>query len=289
MKTGVWWAVAMVLMVVLLGVPNSGAAGDDATRVLATVGQEKITQADIEAKIATLPPQFRSRYDNPAGRQELLDQTIKFALMGQEARRLQLDRLPEVARRIKEVTDSILVQELTRTEVAEKVTVAEEEIAAYYDTHADRFVKQEKIKAALMFFEAGDDDAAARARAQQARARVMAGEDFADVAKAVSEDKRTQRRGGNTGYFSRGRREGAYGKAFEDAAFALQTGAVSEVFKAKNGYYIVKVDARKERTQQTLEEVRGRIERQLKQDRQKELFDSYVEQLKQRYPVTLSE
>jgi len=64
---------------------------------------------------------------------------------------------------------------------------------------------------------------------------------------------------------------------------------LSDVFSGKNGYYIIKVAERKEQKQQTLEEAKPRIERTLKQEKQKKAFDDYLESLKKRYPVQIKD
>lgn len=82
------------------------------------------------------------------------------------------------------------------------------------------------------------DLAAAREKAQVARDRILAGEDFAVVAEAVSEDSNTASQGGDLGVFARGTND----PALDDAAFALEAGGVSEVVRSVHGFHVVRVD-----------------------------------------------
>lgn len=82
------------------------------------------------------------------------------------------------------------------------------------------------------------DLAAAREKAQAARDRILAGEDFAAVAQAVSSDTRTASQGGDLGVFARGVND----PALDDAAFALEAGGVSEVVRSVHGFHVVRVD-----------------------------------------------
>ena len=225
-----------------------------------------------------------------AGRQQLLDQVVLISLLSQEARRLGIDKQDEVAKKIKEMTDNIIVQELTRQQVSSDISISDEEIAAYYQANKEEFVRAEQINTSVIMF-AAPAGAAPEVKekkeslARETLKRLKKGADFAEVAREVSEDQRTQRRGGTTGFFAEGRRERMYGKKFEDVAFALKQGEMSDVLETEFGYCIVRLDERQPRTEQSLAEAKSKIERKLQQTKQKEAYDSYVEGLKKKYPV----
>jgi peptidyl-prolyl cis-trans isomerase C len=67
----------------------------------------------------------------------------------------------------------------------------------------------------------------------------------------------------------------------------MKPGETSGVVKSKDGFYIIKVVDKKAEKKQTLDEVRPRIERTLKQSMQKEVYDKYLESLKKKYPVKI--
>jgi peptidyl-prolyl cis-trans isomerase C len=269
---------------------SGGAAENENDKILARVGKVTITQSELEARLTMLPPQFRARYDSPEGRRNLLEQTITYKLLAQEARRLGIDKQAEVSRKIQEATDSIIVQELTQQEISGRIVVSEEDVRAYYEANRAGYSKPETVNARLIFFEA-KDGAGADVRTQQknkadkALKRLKAGEDFDALAKELSDDSRTKRRGGTTGFFARGRRAKVYGDAFEQQAFSLKPGELSPVFAGKDGWYILTVVEKKDAYEQTLDEVRSRIERTLHQEQQKGAYDRYVESLKKKYPV----
>jgi parvulin-like peptidyl-prolyl isomerase len=302
--------VAAVLVVMLMPatVPAQPVTADNATavapapaqeapksnKVLAVVGKEKITEADVFAPIATMPPQFRSRYETPDGKKKLFERSVQMSLLSQEARRLGIDKKEDVAKKIKEMADQFIIQELTKQVISDKVTVSDAEIQENYNQNKATYLEEEKVKANLIQFEVKADAAAdvkseKKKLAEQTHKRLKKGEDFEAVAKEVSDDKRTKTRGGSTGFFGAGKRKETYGEAFEQKVFSLKPGELSDVFEGKDGYYIVKVVEKKEQKQQTLEEVKPRIERTLKQDKQKKAFDDYLEALKKRYPVQIKE
>lgn len=84
------------------------------------------------------------------------------------------------------------------------------------------------------------DLTAAREKAQAARDRVLAGEDFAAVARELSGDSATAELGGDLGTFARGTND----SAIDDAAFALEAGGTSEVVRSIHGFHVIRVDER---------------------------------------------
>lgn len=104
-----------------------------------------------------------------------------------------------------------------------------------------------------------EKEAEARAKAAEAAARVRAGEEFAAVAREVSEDPGSASNGGDLGFFERGRMV----REFEDPAFSLAVGVVSEPIKSPFGFHVLKVTDSRPAGVQPFEEVRDEIRRSL--------------------------
>ena len=277
----------------VLAMPHAATAAE-ASKVYATVGTEKITQADIDAKTSMLPPQFRARYETADGKKKLVEQLTKMSLLSQEARRLQLDKKEEVAKRIKEIADNLIIQELIKQEVIDKVKVNDADLEKYYQEHKQEFIEPEKVKVNIIQFKLKDnatpeEKKAQKKKAEQALKRVKKGEDFEKVAKEVSEDERTKTSGGNTGFFSKGKRMNTYGEKVDEKAFALKTGQISDIIEEKNGDYIIKVGEKKPQKEETFQEAKPKIERRMQQETQRKAYDTYLDSLKSRYPVKINE
>jgi len=90
-------------------------------------------------------------------------------------------------------------------------------------------------------------------------------------------------------FFAAGRRERIYGKKFEEIAFGLKPGEISDVIETEFGYFIVRLDERQPRTEESLESAKSKIERRLQQSKQREAYDAYVEGLKAKYRVKYGE
>ena len=102
--------------------------------------------------------------------------------------------------------------------------------------------------------------------------QIKGGADFSALASRYSDDAGTKSRGGDLGFFRRGRME----PAFEEVAFALKPGEVSGLVETSYGYHIIKVEARRDAAVKPLSEVRPMIEKTLTLDKKREAVDRYV-------------
>jgi parvulin-like peptidyl-prolyl isomerase len=108
-------------------------------------------------------------------------------------------------------------------------------------------------------------------------ARARNGEDFASLAREYSEDPGSKENGGLYENFERG----AMVKPFEDAAFSVPVGEISDIVETSYGYHVLLIVDRKKETR-PLNEVRAELEDQLKQERKEEIFEAYVSGLKEK-------
>ncbi len=125
----------------------------------------------------------------------------------------------------------------------EDVTFEERELEKYYRRHLDQFEILEKVKAShiLVMVDAEADEktrAERRAYAGTILEQVRAGKDFAELARAKSDDKASAVKGGSLGYFTRG----SMVKPFEDAAFSMNPGDTSDLVETTFGYHIIRVE-----------------------------------------------
>ena len=145
--------------------------------------------------------------------------------------------------------------------IREQTTVPESEIEAFYQQNQAQYSTPEQVRASHILLKTeGKDEAAVRARAEEALTRVKAGEDFAALAKEYSEDESNNATGGDLDYFGRG----SMVPEFEQAAFAMKAGEVSDLVKTSFGFHIIKLVDRRDAATRPLAELRPEIEEQLK-------------------------
>ena len=106
-------------------------------------------------------------------------------------------------------------------------------------------------------------------------ARAKAGEDFAELARQNTEDPGSKESGGLYEDFSRGRMV----KPFEDAAFSVPVGDISDIVETQYGYHILQIVNRKRETR-PFEEVRDELESQLRQGKQGTSVQDYIDGMK---------
>jgi peptidyl-prolyl cis-trans isomerase D len=159
------------------------------------------------------------------------------------------------------------------------VTLAEAEVRAYYDQNASRLSGNEERRASHILLTlapgaSAADKAAVREKAATLLAQVKAApQTFAEVAKANSQDPGSAVNGGDLDFFARG----SMVKAFEDAAFALQKGAISDLVETEFGFHIIQLTDIKAPPQRSFESMRAEIEADLKKQQAQKLFADSAE------------
>jgi peptidyl-prolyl cis-trans isomerase D len=158
---------------------------------------------------------------------------------------------------------------------AEKFATAaaptDEEVQAYYDEHlADSFTQQHEVRARHILIkapESADPQTRAEARKQieELEKQVKAGADFEKLARERSQDEGSAKEGGDLGFFGKGRMV----KPFEEAAFALSPGSVSEIVETPFGFHLIRVEEVREEREKPLSEVREEIVKALGDERAK--------------------
>ena len=138
------------------------------------------------------------------------------------------------------------------------------DIERAYNNNIDQYTSPEQIRASHILLKSeGKDDAAVKTRAEELLKQAKSGADFADLAKKYSEDEGSAKNGGDLDYFSKGRMV----PEFEQVAFTLQPGQLSDLVKTSYGYHIIKLVDRKTVTTKTLAEVRQQLNDQLAAER----------------------
>jgi peptidyl-prolyl cis-trans isomerase D len=157
-----------------------------------------------------------------------------------------------------------------------RVSVTDREVEAYYEAHSEEFEQPEESCARhiLVKVKAGTEgdghpEAEALALAQKTLDQLKGGADFATVAKKVSEDPGSASQGGDLGCFGRGQMV----PEFDKAAFTLEPGRLSDLVKTNFGYHIIRVESRKDRKTQPLDQARDRIRQTLLSQKARNLVE----------------
>lgn len=268
---------------------ESKAGPNDAT-VIAKVGDTKIVYGDLNKLIKMMPPSYQAMFSSTEQVNNLLQRQIDNTLFAQEARRLKVDKDPDVQYKIEEFTKGILTQALLEQTVNKNIAVTDQEIKQYYDANKSEFQVPERVKASHILIAVPADASESvkkekKARAEEILAKIKKGDDFSELAKQYSDDAATKNRGGVIGFFSKGSKE----PAFEEAVAKLKKDEVSSPVLTGKGYDIIKVLETKAAETKSLEDSRSRISSKLEQKKRNEAIEALLKDIKGRTEVVIYE
>jgi peptidyl-prolyl cis-trans isomerase C len=306
------WMTAVVLSLILVAGPGFAEEKKSGSDKAAVVNGDVITRGDLDRAVdfgkrqATQKGQPLTAEQLAALEKDALDKLIGIQLLyqasikaGNKVDQKQVDeKFAQFRKRFPtedafkkamgewHVTEADMKAELKKGMVTEafvvknfvdKTTVPEEKVKAYYDNNPQFFKQPEKVKASHILIKVKPkaseaEKAEAMKKIQAIQEKLKKGADFAEVAKASSEGP-SAAKGGSLGYFGRGQMVGP----FEDTAFSLEPGKVSDVVKSPFGYHLIKVMDKKPESTIPFETVKPRIEQYLKQEVVQKEIKKYID------------
>ena len=303
-----------------LGAPPAKPVPAEIPAVVARVNGEEISKTEFDRAVAAL--EARNGGAVPAEQRDqilrgVLDQIVSYRLLVQEskARKVAADDA-EVEARMKEIQgqfpsedafkqmltsrkttidqvrsdirQDISVQKLIENEISAKAAVKPEQVTDFYTKNPDQFKQPERVRAShiLITVPKGADAAVktqARTKAADILKDVKAGKDFAALAKQHSQDPGSAQNGGDLGFFQQGQMVGP----FNDVAFTLAPGAVSDLVETDFGFHIIKVAEKQSPRTVPLDEVRPQVEQYLQRQNREQQTDAFVNGLKTKGKVDI--
>lgn len=284
------------------------------TDTVAKVGATAISRAELDRALTVLTAQNRiPAADSPESRKQAesaaLDQLIFAELIFQEGLKTppadlekQIDfkmsqnkgKFGSVAefeaalksagmaeKELAEITrKDIVITNFVETKIVPTITVTDDEVKDFYNANKEQLKEEPQVKASHILIgvdasASAEDKAKAKAKAEALLKEIRGGKDFAEAAKTNSTCP-SKDQGGDLGYFGKGQMV----REFEQAAFTMKIGDISDVVETQFGYHIIKLTDKKEGEAPKLEEIKEKIATFLKgQKTQKAVFD-YVTKLR---------
>ncbi len=260
------------LLAGLLALGSAGCGPKDP--VLARVGREKVTAADLLREMGQSNPVQNGYLETPAGRRELLELLVRRKILLSEAKRADFPSRAKLEARLKELKaelerqhretgERLLIGEYFRFLQGGDLKVTDAEVRDYW-------AREKETRAGHILF---SDEAAARA----AKERLAAGEPFEKLARELSEDKATGAAGGDMGYLL----PGSLVPSFEKALAGLKPGEVSGVVSSPFGHHLIRKTGERKLADLPFEENADRIRSVV----EKKKFQDWLEQARRRYDV----
>ena len=205
---------------------------------------------------------------------------IKKSYPGEEEfhKMLQEHNLSEAAWK-KDLLITITVKQYIDEKIIKQLTITEEDAKSFYDKSIEKFKQPEQVQAShiLINVDATADEKKkeeALSTIKDIQKRLKQGGDFAELAKEKSQCPSASR-GGDLGYFARGKMV----PSFEEAAFSLTPGKISDIVETKFGYHLIKVVDKKPADTIAFDDVKESIQQYLRADSAKKEIAAHVEKL----------
>jgi peptidyl-prolyl cis-trans isomerase C len=219
-----------------------------------------VEQKDVDAQIAKIKAQFPSDEDF----------SKQLAQVGQTP-----EQLSETIRKM------LQQQRWLETQLAGKTEVTEEEAKKFYDENKAEFAQPETVKASHILFRVGKEDSEEVVNqklkaAQGAEARAKKGEDFAALAKELSEEPGAKESGGDLGFFPKDRMV----PEFAEVAFREKVGDISDPVRTQFGWHVIKVTDKKPAGTVPYDEVKSQLLTYLKAKKQEEAAQELLKSLR---------
>jgi peptidyl-prolyl cis-trans isomerase C len=184
-----------------------------------------------------------------------------------------------------EIRTGITIERMIETEVFSEIEITDKKIAEFYAENNEYFETGESVTASHILIAVDPEDTDeekedALGKMESIRQEIVDGADFAEVARAKSEGP-SGPRGGSLGTFTRGQMVGP----FEEAAFALEPGELSEVVFTRFGYHIIFVEAKTAPSMRPLSEVSDQISQYLTGIEEQDVTASFIAELKEKATI----
>jgi parvulin-like peptidyl-prolyl isomerase len=279
--------------VVLAGLLSAAAPEPQPTDVVAQVGEQTLTVADVQVMLAHVDPAIRDQLvHNPAALSELVrNQLVRQELLD-EAKARKWNQDPDVIYRANQAHDTVIAESYLASQTQPDPSYpSDADVQSAYEANKTRFVKPREYRLAQIFLalppdasKSADDDAQKKLRdIKQSLARPHA--DFADNARRLSQEKASADRGGEIGWV----RDDQLLPAIKAVVTGLQDNAVSDPIRAADGWHLVKLLETKPAATSSLAEVKDTVARSLRQQKANDNARAYLQAMQTKQPMALNE
>lgn len=249
--------------------PELGKQAEDAA-LEQLIGAELLYQAGAKLEIKDLDKQIEDKVSQGKAR---------FATPDQYEAALKTNNLTEKELLVI-IRKDIVINNLFEKEIVSKVAIPEADVKKFYDDNIEKFKRPESYHASHILIgvdpkATAEEKQKAKEKAEAIRKKIVAGEDFAALAKADSSCP-SKENGGDLGTFGKGEMV----PPFEKAAAALKPGEISEVVETQFGYHVIKLIEQKEAGTVKFDEAKENIQNYLKQGKVQTDIADFVAKLK---------
>lgn len=245
-------------------------------KIVAQVGERKITLEEIEQAIKYTPKEHQEALQTMEGKKNLLNQLVIQEVIYLDAIKNKYDQEEAFINDLEKLKVARL-KEYGINKILSDVEITEEEIRVFYDGNQNQFKTEESANAKHILV-------ATKEEAEEVLKELKEGKEFEKMAGKYSTCP-SKSSGGDLGFFTRGKMV----PEFEDAAFKLEPGELSEPVETQFGYHIIKLIEKKEPGILEYKQVRDQISEYLIGQKRNVQFFQKTEVLKEQYEINTNE
>ena len=246
---------------------------EESDPVVMSAGDIKVRQSEFEAAIRTLPDQYQS-FAMGAGKKQFAEDYLRMKILASEGFKNNLQNDKDVVKQLDLMRENLVATAEVK-KLESSVTITDADLKKVYEANQKDY-EQATARHILIAFkgspaaQAGKKELTeeeAKAKAESIRKQLVAGADFAALAKKESDDVGSGARGGDLGAFGHGQMV----PEFEKAAFETKVGEISPVIRTQYGFHILKVD---KRDLTPFESVKASLDKNLRQQKLQEAIEA---------------
>lgn len=245
-------------------------------KIIATFNGKHITNKDLQEIISRFPADRQQHLATPEGKKELLNEIVSFEVLYEHAKDNNMEEDNDYLIQLENAKKEILTQ-IAIKKIISSVKVDEEDVVKFYESNKEMFKTEETITAKHILVSTLEE-------CTNILNEIKSGMKFEKAAEKYSTCP-SKNKGGALGTFGHGRMV----PPFEKAAFNMNVGEISEPVKTQFGYHLIFIEDKNPESIIPLDEVKGSIYAQVLQEKQKEMYINFIDDLKKKYNVNIHE
>jgi len=261
---------------ILWGAAVAPGSAQEKDKVLAKIGNETISEKDLQIMADSVPERFRQLYMTPEGRKQTLDYIVNVYVIAAEAEKQGLPNSDKFQRLMTFAKKDLMARLFLEGKTKDVPATTEAEAKDFYEQNKDQFRSPESVHLRHILVKTDKE-------ANDILAKLKKGGDFADLAGKHSICP-SRSRGGDLDWLSRGRLV----KEIEDVAFGMNKGEVTGPVQTKFGYHVVYLEDKKPERVNSFDEVKEYIEEQIGFRKQQEFYQKLADELKKKMNVQVT-
>jgi len=233
------------------------------------------TTRDIFEIYTGINPFRRPPFAKPAQIQQFLNRNVSRILISRLGRSRGYHRKESIREELKEKKEDMMIQKMRSEGYKENINLTEEDLRNYYENNPQRFEKNAKVNVQEIMVDT-------RSQAEEIAERAKNGESFDRLASMHTIRAKTKSKQGKLGYISKNQ-YGIIGRR----AIDMKVDEISDPIANGTQYSVIKILDRKDGELQDLEDVKGEIKRILRNERKRDAYNAWLEDLRKKTPVVL--